>query len=148
MNIFGIFYAILRRDGTLDLDSRGEPMIFANKGPHAHDNAARRDRVVGRVAVISEEHIEPRLTSLEVKAREGEPMEINAEFAGELMKRWAAGMAEWFRKEGGRNFITVEMLDPTSGERFEITMRKAHGTTPAQRLRELEAEIARLKGQS
>lgn len=140
----GHFWAILAPNGALHLPS-GDPMIFANKGPHADSNAEMHNRKVVRVRVLTDEDFEPRVTALNVKANAGEPMQIDAQFAGESVKIFAVSMCEWFRDAGGANFVTVEVTDPKSGERFELSMQRAHAKTPAQRLCELQATLQQIR---
>jgi hypothetical protein len=87
-----------------------------------------------------------RMTKLDVRAEVGQPFEASATFQGEGVKMFAAHMAEWFRENRGDNFVTIDMSDPTSGERFELTMRRANGKTPAQSLADLRREIEDLRG--
>lgn len=71
-------------------------------------------------------------------------LEADALFEGAAVKLWASSMAEWFRETGGMNYVTVEMSDPTTGERYSITMQRAGGKTPAQDLSELRARLSEL----
>jgi hypothetical protein len=143
MKILGTFWAIVRGDGVLDLRD-GEPMIFANKGPHADSNAAHRGCSVERVAVMHEDEL-CHMTSLDVRMREGEPVQIDATFAGEAMRMFAAHMAEYFRREGGKNFIVLDMSDPNTGDRFQITMQRAGGETPAVKIAKLQATLRKIR---
>jgi hypothetical protein len=87
--------------------------------------------------------VEPtaRITEMNFKAKEGEPFEATGQFQGDAVKEWALVMVQWFREKGGINYVACDLSDPTTGERFEITMQKAGGRTPAQDLAEMRAEL-------
>jgi hypothetical protein len=63
-------------------------------------------------------------------------------FDGPAIKIFAAEMVQWFKKEGGRNYVTLDLRDPPTGESYSITMQRAGGKTPAQDLRELKERLA------
>lgn len=86
---------------------------------------------------------EVRLTEMSLKAREGEPFEATGQFQGDAIKEWAVAMVQSFREKGGINYIACDLSDPTTGERYEITMQKAGGRTPAQDLAELRSQLNR-----
>jgi hypothetical protein len=68
-----------------------------------------------------------------------------AQFGGAAVKIFAASMVNWFKETGGKNYVTVEMHDPDTGERYELTMQKAGAKTPGDKIRELEATITELR---
>jgi hypothetical protein len=148
MKILGRLWAIIAASGELH-ESQGEPLIFANKGPHAEANAAKYDRTVERVVIMSESEFDkafvPKLTSLDFNIREGQPIEINAQFAGESMRVLAAHLGEWFRRNNGQNFFAMEVTDPVTKDVFDLTMQRMGGKTPAVRLRELEAALRKIR---
>lgn len=78
------------------------------------------------------------LRELEMSADQGK-YSAYAKFGGGAVKIFAASMVQWFKQTGGKNFVTVEMFDPDTHERYELTMQKAGGKTPAQELAELRA---------
>lgn len=82
-----------------------------------------------------------RLTSLNFKADEDSPMVIDAAFDGAAVKLFAAAAARWFNETGGKNFVTLDMSDPRTGEHYQLTMQKAGGKTPAQRMGELAGAL-------
>lgn len=79
-----------------------------------------------------------RCTSVNISAAAGEPMDANATFQGVAVQAFAAHMAQWFDKEGGKNFVTLDM-NAVDGRRFELTMQRAGGETPAQKLSAMRA---------
>jgi hypothetical protein len=83
------------------------------------------------------------LTEMSFTAREDEPIQGTAQFKGDAVKEWAVSMVQWFREKGGINYVACDLSDPTTGERFEITMQKAGGRTPAQDLAEMRAALNR-----
>lgn len=78
-----------------------------------------------------------RMIDLNVKARAGEPLMIEAAFQGEPVKIFAMSFVEWFRREKGDNFVTLSMIAPDTGEQFEITMQRCGGKSTAQTLSEM-----------
>jgi hypothetical protein len=79
---------------------------------------------------------------------------VDATFGGPPVRLFAAAMVAWFKETGGKNYVTCELRDTKTREKYEITMQRAAGTTPAQRLSEMELmltasneEIARLESQ-
>jgi hypothetical protein len=85
------------------------------------------------------------LVEFNVSARRGEPWQANAQFKGEAIKAWAIGMVDCFTGEGATNYLTCELIDPRTSQRYEITMQKCGGKTPAQALSEAAATIAALR---
>jgi hypothetical protein len=83
-----------------------------------------------------------RLTRLDFKAEVDHPMVVDAAFDGAAVKLFAASAVHWFKETGGQNFVTLDMSDPRTGEHYQVTMQKAGGKTPAQRIAELEALLA------
>jgi len=85
-----------------------------------------------------------RLKSMNFRTPEGEDeqMIIDAAFDGAAVKLFAAAAAHWFKETGGENFVTLDMSDPKSGDHYQLTMQKAGGKTPAQKIMELEALLA------
>ena len=87
------------------------------------------------------EQVLARITSMDFKAPEDDPLVANAAFDGAAVKFFAAAAVHWFKATGGKNFVTLDMHDPRTGEHYEITMQKAGGKTPAQRLSELKEQL-------
>lgn len=85
---------------------------------------------------------EARITELSLHAREGEPFTAEAILQGEPIKRFAASALGWFRAMGGESFVTTELTDAETRERYAITMQRAGGKTPAQALAEARAALA------
>jgi hypothetical protein len=83
-----------------------------------------------------------RVKEVNIRAAEGEPFHGEALFAGEAVKAWAQSMVEWFRQSNGKNYVTVDLTSPDGMERYEVTMRKSNGETPAQQLVAMRAELA------
>ena len=68
---------------------------------------------------------------------------IDAHFGGPPVKLFAAVFVAWFKETGGKNYVTCELHDTKTGERYEITMqRSASGITPATRIAELERRLS------
>lgn len=97
----------------------------------------------GYKAAQSQHEPEVRLTEMSLKAKEGEPFEATGQFQGDAVKEWALAMVQSFREKGGVNYIACDLSDPTTGERYSITMQKAGGRTPAQDLAELRSQLNR-----
>jgi hypothetical protein len=77
-----------------------------------------------------------------------EGFHAEAEFQGLAVKAFAASFIGWFRESGGKNFVTVDLVDPDNRfDSYSITMqRHTHPEkTPAHRIAELEGEVSRLK---
>lgn len=87
-----------------------------------------------------------RLKSLNVDAEIGKPYSVSATFDGEGVKAFAAHLVEWFRAQKGDNFVTIDMTDPVTKEKFELTMQRVGGKSPAQVLGELRRELEELRG--
>lgn len=95
----------------------------------------------GKTAQIVEAPL--KLVELEIRAHENEPVQMNAEFRGAAVKVLASHFVGWFEQAGAQNYITVDIIDPETGERYTITMQKAGGKTPAEEIRELRAAVQR-----
>jgi hypothetical protein len=80
-----------------------------------------------------------------IKIENGQ-LSAEAAFCGPAIKLFAAAAIEWFNENGGDNFATMEVTDTKTYQRFELTMKRAHGKTPGDIIGELRAEIAALKG--
>lgn len=66
--------------------------------------------------------------------------ELKADFVP-LFIGW---MAEWFREQGGMNYVEVEAFHPETGPLL-FTMQRKDGTTPHELRCEAEAQSARLQ---
>lgn len=66
---------------------------------------------------------------------------MEATFSGSAVKAWAFLAVDWFKETGGKNYVTMDMVDTRDGSRYTLTMQKAGGRTPAQELAELRAKI-------
>lgn len=73
----------------------------------------------------------------------GNPIDVS--FKGEGVKLFAASMCDWFRENGGENYVSARCVDPRDGVGYEITMRRLDGKLPAEVVAELRAELAALK---
>ena len=82
-----------------------------------------------------------RLKRLDFKAEVDHPMVIDAAFDGAAVKLWAAAAVHWFKDTGGKNYVTMEMTDPRTGEKYELTMQKIGGKTPAEKIGELQNKL-------
>jgi hypothetical protein len=82
-----------------------------------------------------------RLKSLNFQANETDPMIVDAAFDGAAVKLFAASAVHWFKETGGQNFVTLDMSDPRTGEHYQVTMQKAGGMTPAQKIEQLEKQL-------
>lgn len=85
------------------------------------------------------------LTSIDYKADGVHPTVANAAFDGAAVKLFAASAVQWFKDTGGKNFVTLDMNDPKTGEHYEVTMQKAGGMTPAQKLGKLQGALAQIR---
>ena len=83
-----------------------------------------------------------RLKSIDFQASETDQMVLHASFDGAAVKLFAASAVHWFRESGGKNFVTLELTDPKTGEGYQLTMQRKGGISPAQKLRELEQRLA------
>ena len=72
-------------------------------------------------------------------------LSLDAAFDGAAIKLFAASAVHWFKTCGGKNFVTLELDDPKTGESYEITMKHKAGITPGQRIRELEQSLSEYK---
>jgi ribosomal protein L29 len=96
--------------------------------------------------VLSLEQTQLKLRDYNVRSDE-RGFEAKANFSGEAVKAFANLALQWFRESGGVNFVTLELTDSCSGEGYSLTMQKAGGTTPAEKLRMLKDELAALRAQ-
>jgi len=87
------------------------------------------------------------IENLKVQIEDGS-LSADAVYGGPAVKLFVACAYEWYRKNGGENFATMEITHSKSGERFEMTMRRCHGKTPSEVIGELRAELAALKASS
>lgn len=62
-----------------------------------------------------------------------------AEMGGPAATMFAAMMIEWFKRTGGVNYVTCAVQDRRTGARYEITMQRCGGKTPADVIAELKA---------
>lgn len=86
------------------------------------------------------------LREMHVEAHPGEPFKAHVIYGGELVKQFASTFVEWFRANGGESFVTVDLTDPETNQRYTLTMqRHAGGKTPASRIGELEAVLAKCR---
>jgi hypothetical protein len=146
---FGPYSAVIAKDGSLATNSIGDPLI--HKSEHAPQGCKP-----AFIVVMDEREFEQNLlrgtevrelreevqqlkdtiakcTSVNISAAAGESMDAHATFQGVAVQAFAAHMAHWFDKEGGKNFVTLDM-NAADGRRFELTMQRAGGETPAQKL--------------
>lgn len=84
------------------------------------------------------------LTSIDYKADGVHPTVANAAFDGAAVKLFAASAAHWFKETGGENFVTLDMSDPKTGDHYQITMQKAGGITPAQKISRLTDALRKI----
>ena len=87
-------------------------------------------------------HVAVRMTDLNISASEGHPFRAEATFKGDAVKIFAASVMQWFREQKGDNFVTCEVTDSETRERYELTMRRAGAKTPAQELAVLRRDLA------
>lgn len=83
-----------------------------------------------------------RLKSIDYKADVDDGMVLNAAFEGAAVKLFAAAAVHWFYETGGQNFVTMNVDDPRTGQAFTLTMQKAGGKTPSDRIAELQAQLS------
>lgn len=67
-------------------------------------------------------------------------IDVEATFSGAAVKAWCFLAVDWFKETGGKNYVTMDMVDSRDGARYTMTMQKAGGRTPAQDLAELRAK--------
>lgn len=65
-------------------------------------------------------------------------------FKADFVPLFVGWMAEWFREQGGMNYVEVEAFHPEAGP-LVFTMQRKDGKTPHELRREAEATIARLQ---
>jgi hypothetical protein len=68
-------------------------------------------------------------------------MVLDAAFDGAAVKLFAASAVHWFKETGGVNFVTMSMSDRKTGECYEVTMQKAGGLTPADKITALQKRL-------
>lgn len=78
------------------------------------------------------------LREMHVESHPGQPFKAHAIYGGELIKEFASTFVEWFKENGGIGFVTLDLQDPATGDKYSITMQKWGGKTPAMRIAELE----------
>ncbi|MFL6600758.1 MAG: hypothetical protein ACJ8R9_05450 [Steroidobacteraceae bacterium] len=94
---------------------------------------------LNRLARPAQEMPAVQMTDLSIEAHEGQPFKAEAHFKGEVVKLFAATAIEWFKECQGDNFVTVDLTDPNTRQRYSITMQRAGGQTPAELIAELRA---------
>lgn len=139
----GPFFAIENSDGELHANGFGDPYIF--KTMVSHDNHSKHGRKIVPVVIVERDRI-CRMAKVDISAEIGKPWSANATFQGEGVKMFAAQVVEWFREQGGDNFVTVELSDPKNGQRFSLTVQREGGKTPAVALGELRRQLEELRG--
>lgn len=83
------------------------------------------------------------LRRLEVTNDPGEAAQLRAKFAGEAVREFAALVCEWFRQQGGVNFVEVIVVDPRDHRQFVLTMQARSGKSAAElRSEALEEAVA------
>lgn len=87
-----------------------------------------------------------RMTTLDVHAEVGQPFEATATFQGQGVALFAEHMLEWFREQRGENFVTLDLIDKKDGQRYQITMQRLGGKSPAEELSELRRQIEEMRG--
>ncbi len=65
--------------------------------------------------------------------------EINIRVGGEHARIFANSLIQFFKQNGGENFVTTTGL--LGGEKYEITVRKCGGKTPAEKLSDLQQDV-------
>lgn len=73
-----------------------------------------------------------------------EGVEASAEFRGVAIKAWVSLAVDWFREIGGKSYVTMDMTDARDGERYNFTVQRCGGESPASRIQLLEADKATL----
>ena len=68
----------------------------------------------------------------------------DAEVAGFL----ASSFRELLDRHAAANFVTMTVQDPASGQAYEVEVRRGGAVSAAERIAELEAEVARLVDES
>jgi len=66
------------------------------------------------------------------------------ELKADFVPLFIAWMAEWFREQGGINYVEVEAFHPETGP-LVFTMQRKDGKTPHELRCEAEAQIERLQ---
>lgn len=70
---------------------------------------------------------------------------------GVSTRHWTMGVLAWMfgdvlRETGAENYLVMD-VNPPDGPRLQVTIQVARGTTPAEKIAALEAEVAALKSQ-
>lgn len=84
------------------------------------------------------------LTSIDRLKVDWTPTDGLVEIKNEIFMLYIWAWGEFFKEHKGVNFVTSECRHPELGN-LEITVRKANGKTPAERIAELESEIAAMR---
>lgn len=94
---------------------------------------------------IEHEEVMLHIKKLNVCLEEGKPFSADAVFGGAMVKIFAGSMINWFKETGGKNYVTVQITDPSTAEQYAITMQKVGGKTPANEIHDLKTRIAELE---
>lgn len=70
---------------------------------------------------------------------------FDLELGGEAPKLLAAVMIGWFKNIKADNYVTLEVTDGDTAEKYALTLQRMRGTSPAKALADLRDEVARLR---
>jgi len=107
------------------------------------------DRLIDEAAEAIEalqqenQQLQQELNDLKIYSLQMENGEINMKVTGERAKLFMSALIQFFEQNGGKNFVTTAGM--VGKDRYEITVRKCGGMTPADKIEALEHEIEQLQ---
>ena len=82
------------------------------------------------------------MTSLHVEAETGKPWSARAGFAGEAVEFFASMICEFYKANGGENYVEMRLANPKDpAEQYVVTVRKLLGKTPHELRVEAESKL-------
>lgn len=81
----------------------------------------------------------------EVKSFHFEDGKFDAAFEGSVVKVIAAELVNLYKSAGGDNYLSLELRDPDTEERFEIIIQRCLGERPAEKAKRLQKKIDAIK---
>jgi len=89
------------------------------------------------------QQLQQELNDLKIYSLQMENGEIDMKVTGERAKLFMSALIQFFEQNGGKNFVTTAGM--VGKDRYEITVRKCGGMTPADKIEALEHEIEQLQ---
>jgi len=89
------------------------------------------------------QQLQQELNDLKIYSLQMENGKIDMKVTGERAKLFMSALIQFFEQNGGKNFVTTARM--VGKDRYEITVRKCGGMTPADKIEALEHEIEQLQ---